>query len=180
MAGWERLAATVKTAIRMLDNVVDINFYPTPEARNSNLKHRAIGLGIMGFQDALYELDLPFESEGATDFADRAMELVSYHAILASSRLAKERGPYASYGGSKWDRGLLPLDTVDLLEEERGVAIDLPRTQRKFSWDRADLQEHPGHGRWRRGDHRGEPASGERSRTARVVDRRHAGADQIL
>jgi ribonucleoside-diphosphate reductase alpha chain len=126
----ERLAATVKNAIRMLDNVVDINFYPTPEARNSNLKHRAIGLGIMGFQDALYELDLPFESEGATDFADRAMELVSYHAILASSRLAKERGPYASYGGSKWDRGLLPLDTVDLLEEERGVAIDLPRTQR--------------------------------------------------
>ncbi|MGB6993655.1 MAG: ribonucleoside-diphosphate reductase subunit alpha, partial [Thermoanaerobaculia bacterium] len=126
----ERLAATVKTAIRMLDNVVDINYYPTPEARNSNLKHRAIGLGIMGFQDALYELDLPFESEGAMDFADQAMELVSYHAILASSRLARERGPYASYGGSKWDRGLLPLDTVDLLEKERGVPIDLPRTQR--------------------------------------------------
>ncbi|MEE9561705.1 MAG: ribonucleoside-diphosphate reductase subunit alpha, partial [Thermoanaerobaculia bacterium] len=126
----ERLAATVKTAIRMLDNVVDINYYPTPEARNSNLKHRAIGLGIMGFQDALYELDLPFESEGAMDFADQAMELVSYHAILASSRLAKERGPYASYGGSKWDRGLLPLDTVDQLEKERGVPIDVARIQR--------------------------------------------------
>ena len=131
----ERLAATVKTAIRMLDNVVDINFYPTPEARNSNLKHRAIGLGVMGFQDALFELDLPFESEAALDFADRAMELVSYHAILASSRLAKERGPYASYGGSKWDRGLLPLDTVDLLEKERGVSTDLPRRQR-LDWTR--------------------------------------------
>jgi ribonucleoside-diphosphate reductase alpha chain len=129
----ERLAATVKTAIRMLDNVVDINFYPTPEARNSNLKHRAIGLGIMGFQDALYELDLPFESEGAMDFADQAMELVSYHAILGSSRLAKERGPYASYGGSKWDRGLLPLDTLDLLEKERGVSIDVPRDQ-QLDW----------------------------------------------
>jgi ribonucleoside-diphosphate reductase alpha chain len=133
------LARTVETAIRMLDNVVDINFYPTPEARASNLRHRPIGLGIMGFQDALFLLDLPFDSAGAVDLADRTMELVSQHAILASSRLAKERGAYESYRGSKWDRGIFPLDTLDLLERERGLPIDVPRTSR-LDW--APVREH--------------------------------------
>ena len=123
----ERLAATVHTAMRMLDNVVDINFYPTPEARNSNLKHRPVGLGLMGFQDALYEQGIPFEDERALEFADRTHEVISYHAILASSELAKERGVYPSYEGSKWDRGILPQDTIDLLESERGVPVEVSR-----------------------------------------------------
>ncbi len=125
----ERLGRTVQTAIRMLDNVVDINFYPTPEARNSNLKHRPIGLGLMGFQDALFQLDVPFESPRALELADRTQEVISFHAIFASSKLAAERGAYPSYAGSKWDRGLLPLDTVDLLEAERGVPIEVSRAQ---------------------------------------------------
>ncbi len=135
----ERLAGTVATAMRMLDNVVDINFYPTEEAKRSNLRHRPVGLGLMGFQDALFKLDLAFESDGALEFADRAMELVSYHAILASSRLAAERGAYPSYRGSKWDRGLLPLDTVDLLERERGVPVEVSRTA-SLDWRR--VREH--------------------------------------
>ncbi|MCP5069129.1 MAG: ribonucleoside-diphosphate reductase subunit alpha, partial [bacterium] len=121
----ERLARTVKTAIRMLDNVININFYPTPEARRSNLKHRPIGLGLMGFQDALLRLGLPFESEEALELADRTHELISYHAIMTSSELAKARGRYGSYAGSKWDRGIFPLDTVDLLERERGVPVEV-------------------------------------------------------
>lgn len=123
----ELIEATVTTAMRMLDNVIDINYYPTPEARSSNLRHRPVGLGVMGFQDALFRLDVPFESEKALEVADRTMELISYHAILASSRLAGERGPYESYAGSKWDRGLFPVDTIDLLESERGVPVDVPR-----------------------------------------------------
>lgn len=111
---------TITTAVRMLDNVIDINFYPTKEAHNSNLKHRPVGLGLMGFQDALYLQGLPYESEDAVVFADRSMELISYYAILASTKLAQERGTYESYKGSKWDRGLLPIDTIDLLEKERG------------------------------------------------------------
>ena len=126
----DRLARTVKTAIRMLDNVININFYPTPEARNSNLKHRPIGLGLMGFQDALLKLGLPFESEGALELADKTHELISYHAILTSSELAKARGRYPSFEGSKWDRGIFPLDTLDLLERERGVPVEVSRTQR--------------------------------------------------
>ncbi len=138
-----RLAATVATAIRMLDNVIDINFYPTEEAERSNLKHRPVGLGLMGFQDALFKLDLAFESDGALDLADRTMELVSYHAILGSSRLAAERGAYPSYRGSKWDRGLLPLDTVDLLERERGMPVEVSRSQR-LDWGpvREHVREH--------------------------------------
>src|ERR1044071_4514789 len=101
--------------MRMLDNVIDINFYPTPEARNANLKHRPVGLGIMGFQDALYSLRVPYASDAAVQFADESMELISYHAILASTELAGERGPYSSYAGSKWDRGLLPIDTIAIL-----------------------------------------------------------------
>ena len=139
----EMLAATVKTAIRMLDNVVDINFYPTPEARNSNMRHRPIGLGMMGFQDALFELDMAFESEAALEFADSTHEWISYHAILASSELAAERGAYGSFPGSKWDRGILPFDTIDLLEKERGVPVEVSREQR-LDWGpvRASIAEH--------------------------------------
>ena len=139
----ERLAHTAKTAIRMLDNVIDINFYPTDEARNSNLRHRPIGLGLMGLQDALFLRDLPFESEAALDFADATQEWISYHAILASSELAAERGPYASYEGSKWQRGILPADTVDLLEQERGMPVEVSRTKR-LDWDavRRHIAEH--------------------------------------
>jgi ribonucleoside-diphosphate reductase alpha chain len=126
----ELLARTVKLAIRMLDNVVDVNYYPTPEAERSNLRHRPIGLGLMGFQDALYQLDLAFESEEALDFCDAMMEHVSFHAILASSELARERGPYETFPGSKWARGIFPLDTVELLEQERGVPVEVSRKQR--------------------------------------------------
>ncbi len=125
---------TVTIAMRMLDNVIDINFYPTEEAKNSNLKHRPVGLGIMGYQDALFMLDLNFDSDEAVDFADRSMEIVSYYAISASANLAKERGAYASFKGSKWDRGILPLDTLDLLEKERGVTIEIARTIR-LDWN---------------------------------------------
>jgi ribonucleoside-diphosphate reductase alpha chain len=135
----EALATTVGTAIRMLDNVIDLNFYPTEEARSSNLRHRPIGLGLMGLQDALFLQDLAFESPQTLEFVDQTMEWVSYHAILASSRLAAERGPYLSYSGSKWDRGLLPLDTVDLLESERGVPVEVPRTSH-LDW--APVREH--------------------------------------
>ena len=126
----ERLARTVKTAIRMLDNVIDINFYPTEESSNSNLKHRPIGLGLMGFQDALLMMGLPFESEEALELADATHELISYNAILASSELAKEREPYPSYEGSKWDRGIFPIDTIDMLELQRGVPVQVSRTTR--------------------------------------------------
>ncbi|MCL5427772.1 MAG: ribonucleoside-diphosphate reductase subunit alpha [Candidatus Marsarchaeota archaeon] len=129
----ELLKQTVTTAMRMLDNVVDINYYPTTEAKNSNMKHRPVGLGIMGYQDALYLLNLNFDSEEAVRFADESMEAVSYYAILASSELARERGAYASFSGSKWDRRLLPLDTLDMLEKERGVKIDVERAS-KMDW----------------------------------------------
>ncbi|MEK7115260.1 MAG: ribonucleoside-diphosphate reductase subunit alpha [Patescibacteria group bacterium] len=121
---------TVTVAMRMLDNVIDINFYPTQEAKNSNLKHRPVGLGIMGYQDALFLLDLNFDSDEAVDFADRSMEIVSYYAILSSSQLAKERGVYESFKGSKWDRGILPLDTLDFLEKERGLVVEILKTSR--------------------------------------------------
>ncbi len=123
----DSLAVTVDTAMRMLDNVIDVCFYPTPEARASNLRHRPVGLGMMGFADALFKLDIPFESEKAIAFADRSMELIARSAILGSSRLAAERGPYDSYRGSKWERGLLPQDTLDLLEAERGLPVEVER-----------------------------------------------------
>jgi len=125
----EILSKTVRTAIRMLDNVIDINFYPTIEAKNSNLRHRPIGLGIMGFQDALFKLRVPFDSPSALEFSDRSMEIVSYYAILASSELAKERGAYSSFKGSKWDRGILPVDTIDILEVERNMKIEVSRSE---------------------------------------------------
>ncbi|MBA1149061.1 ribonucleoside-diphosphate reductase subunit alpha [Ectothiorhodospiraceae bacterium WFHF3C12] len=117
-----RLEATVRTAMRMLDNVIDINYYSVPAARRANLCHRPVGLGLMGFQDALYRLRLPYGSEEAVEFADRSMELVSYCAISASTELAAERGPYSSFEGSLWSRGILPVDSVALLREGRGDA----------------------------------------------------------
>jgi ribonucleoside-diphosphate reductase alpha chain len=121
----DRLRETVGVAMRMLDNVIDLNHYPIPEARASNLQHRPVGLGLMGFQDALWELGIGYASEEAVHFADSSMEAISYYAILASTELAKERGPYPSFAGSKWDRGLLPIDTVSLLAEERGEPVDV-------------------------------------------------------
>jgi ribonucleoside-diphosphate reductase alpha chain len=106
--------------MRMLDNVIDINYYAVKKARDSNLRHRPVGLGIMGFQDALYEVGVPYASEAAVEFADRSMEAVCYHAYWASTELAAERGRYSSYRGSLWDRGILPIDSLDLLAEQRG------------------------------------------------------------
>ena len=139
----EKLEETINTAIRMLDNVIDINFYPTEEAKNSNLRHRPIGLGLMGFQDALAACGISYASDQAVEFADRSMEAISYYAIMASSRLAGERGRYSSYAGSKWDRGLLPIDTIDLLEQERGMAVEMDRsTSMDWSLVRKQVSEH--------------------------------------
>jgi len=117
----ELVAKTVRTAVRMLDNVIDINYYPTEEAKTANLRHRPIGLGVMGFQDALYQVGYSYASPDAVRFADESMEAISYYAILASTELAKERGAYSTYKGSKWDRGLLPIDTIRTLKESRGA-----------------------------------------------------------
>ncbi len=135
----ELIEDTVRVGMRMLDNVVDINFYPVKEAKNSNLKHRPVGLGLMGFQDALYLLGINFDSEDCIKFADESMEVVAYYAILSSSELAKEKGAYESYKGSKWDRGLLPQDTIKLLEEERGEKIDVSKTE-IMNWQK--VREH--------------------------------------
>ena len=126
----EKLKKTIKTAVRMLDNVIDINFYPTIEAKNANQRHRPIGLGIMGFQDALYIQNMSYASQEAIEFADESMEAISYYAISASIELAKESGAYSSYRGSKWDKGLLPFDTLALLESERGGHLDVDRSSR--------------------------------------------------
>lgn len=123
----EKLKETIALAIRMLDNVIDINYYPTAEAKQANTKHRPIGLGIMGFQDALHLLNIPYGSEGAVTFSDHSMEMISYHAISASAKLAKEKGAYSSYSGSLWDRGIFPLDTIDHLEQEREITLELDR-----------------------------------------------------
>jgi ribonucleoside-diphosphate reductase alpha chain len=124
-----KLKKTVATAMRMLDNVIDINYYAVKKARDSNLRHRPVGLGIMGFQDALHEMRVPYASEAAVEFADQSMEAVCYHAYWASTELAAERGRYSSYRGSLWDRGVLPLDTLDLLAAERGGHVDVDRSQ---------------------------------------------------
>lgn len=115
----QKLERTINTAMRMLDNVIDINFYNIPEARRSNLKHRPVGMGIMGFQDALFNLKIPYGSKAAVDFADHSMEIISYHAIQASTNLAEERGSYPSFNGSLWSQGILPIDSVKLLEQAR-------------------------------------------------------------
>ena len=117
----KKLRKTVRTALRMLDNVIDINYYATQQARTSNLRHRPVGLGLMGFQDALFKLRIPYGSDAAVEFADRSMEALSYYAIDASSRLAKERGSYASFEGSLWSRGVLPIDSLRRLRDERGA-----------------------------------------------------------
>jgi len=125
----EKLKRTIGTAMRMLDNVIDINYYAVAKARNSNLKHRPVGLGIMGFQDCLHLLRVPYASQEAVDFADRSMEAVAYHAYWASSELAEERGRYSSFKGSLWDRGILPQDSLRLLREERGGYVEIDESE---------------------------------------------------
>jgi ribonucleoside-diphosphate reductase alpha chain len=123
-----KLKKTITTAMRMLDNVIDINYYAVKKARDSNLKHRPVGMGLMAFQDCLYELRIPYASQAAVEFADTSMEAICYYAYWASSDLAKERGKYASYKGSLWDKGILPLDTLDMLAEERGGFVEVDRS----------------------------------------------------
>ena len=132
----EQLKSSVTTAIRMLDNVIDINYYPVPQAENSNKKHRPIGLGLMGFQDALYKLGISYDSEEAVDFADKSMELISYFAIEASCELAEERGTYETYKGSLWDNGIFPLDSINLLAEQRGSDFIDQNTEKTLDWDK--------------------------------------------
>lgn len=134
----EKLRKTVFTAVRMLDNVIDINYYSVPQARRSNLKHRPIGLGLMGFQDALYLLGIPYASQKAVDFADLSMELISYYAIEASNELAKERGTYETFEGSLWSQGILPIDSIALLKNARGSYLEQDQTAR-LDW--ASLRE---------------------------------------
>ena len=131
----KKVEKTITTAIRMLDNVIDINYYAVPQAENSNFKHRPIGLGIMGFQDALYMKKIPYASEHAVTFADESMEMVSYYAIKSSSDLAAERGAYSSYKGSLWSKGILPLDSVELLKEERGEEFIEVDTTTRLDWE---------------------------------------------
>jgi ribonucleoside-diphosphate reductase alpha chain len=130
----DKLRRTVNTAMRMLDNVIDINYYSVDKARNSNLKHRPVGLGIMGFQDCLHDLRIPYSSQEAIEFADRSMEAVCYYAYWASTELAEERGRYATYRGSLWDRGILPQDTLDMLRRERGGYVEVD-TSVSMDWD---------------------------------------------
>ncbi|HNX03962.1 MAG TPA: ribonucleoside-diphosphate reductase subunit alpha [Opitutales bacterium] len=130
----EKLRRTVRVAVRALDNVIDINFYPTKAAETANSRHRPVGLGVMGLQNALHALGLYFASDAAVEFNDTFMEAIAYYAYEASSDLAKERGAYSSFKGSKWDRGILPPDSLDLLEKERGEKIDVPRGG-KLDWN---------------------------------------------
>ena len=130
-----KIEKTVATAIRMLDNVIDINYYAVPQAKNSNAKHRPIGLGLMGFQDALYIRKTPYASEEAVEFADNSMEMISYYAIKSSSDLAKERGTYSSYEGSLWSQGIMPLDSVSIVEQQRGEGYIEVDKSMKMDWD---------------------------------------------
>ncbi len=123
----EAVARVVPVAMRMLDNVIDVNYYPTEKTKRSNMRHRPVGLGLRGLMDALYKMNINFDTDEAVRFSDESMEAISYHAILSSSLLAKERGTYETYKGSKWDRGILPHDTIALLEQERGEKIEVPR-----------------------------------------------------
>jgi ribonucleoside-diphosphate reductase alpha chain len=129
----EKLEKTINTAMRMLDNVIDYNYYSVPQARRSNLRHRPVGMGIMGFQDALYKLRLPYGSELAVQFADESMEAISYYAIQASTNLAEERGPYSTYEGSLWSQGILPIDSLSILEEHRDGYLDA-NTDQTLEW----------------------------------------------
>jgi len=130
----EKLKRTITTAMRMLDNVIDINYYAVNKARNANLKHRPVGLGIMGFQDCLHQLRVPYASEAAVEFADRSMEAVCFYAYMASTELAEERGRYASYPGSLWDQGILPQDTLELLRQSRGGFVEVDSSV-SMDWD---------------------------------------------
>ena len=129
----EKLRETIRIAVRALDNVIDINFYPTDSAKTANTRHRPIGLGIMGLQNALYQKNIAFASQAAVEFNDEFMEAIAYYAYEASSDLAEEFGTYSSYKGSKWDRGIMPQDSIDLLEQERGIEINVPRAG-KMDW----------------------------------------------
>ena len=130
----DKLKRTIKVAMRMLDNVIDINYYAVKKARDSNLRHRPVGLGIMAFQDSLYEMRVPYASDAAVQFADTSMEAVCYYAYWASTELARERGRYSSYKGSLWDKGVLPLDTLDLLNTARGGYVEVDRSH-VLDWD---------------------------------------------
>ncbi|PVE43438.1 ribonucleoside-diphosphate reductase subunit alpha [Limnohabitans planktonicus II-D5] len=130
----DKLRQTISTAMRMLDNVIDINYYAVKKARDSNLRHRPVGLGLMGFQDALYEMRIPYASQAAVEFADQSMEAICYFAYWASTELAQERGQYSSYKGSLWEQGILPLDTLDLLARERGGYVEVDRSS-TLDWD---------------------------------------------
>ena len=130
----EKLASTVKTAVRMLDNVIDINYYSVPTARASNMRHRPVGLGLMGFQDALYKQGIAYSSKQAVEFADRSMEAISYHAIQASSDLAAERGSYSSFEGSLWSKGILPIDSIKILRDNRGADYLEVDTSETHDW----------------------------------------------
>lgn len=125
----KKLEKTIRTAIRMLDNVIDVNYYSVIQARRSNMRHRPIGMGLMGFQDALYKLNLRYDSEEAVEFADRSMECISYYAIQASTELAEERGVYESFEGSLWSKGILPIDSINNVQETRGLYLDQDRSQ---------------------------------------------------
>jgi len=140
---FEKIRRTVRTAMRMLDNVIDINYYAVDKARNSNLRHRPVGLGIMGFQDCLHLLRIPYASGEAVEFADRSMEMVSYCAYWSSTDLAEERGQYPTFKGSLWDRGILPQDTLDLLAAERGGYVEVDRSS-ALDWEplRARIKQH--------------------------------------
>ncbi|MDA8444509.1 ribonucleoside-diphosphate reductase subunit alpha [Paracidovorax valerianellae] len=129
-----KLRKTISTAMRMLDNVIDINYYAVEKARASNMRHRPVGLGIMAFQDSLYELRIPYASQAAVDFADKSMEAICYYAYWASTELARERGQYESYKGSLWDRGILPFDTLDMLQKARGGFVEVDRSS-SLDWD---------------------------------------------
>ena len=118
----------------MLDNVIDINYYPVPQAENSNKKHRPVGLGLMGFQDALYKIGISYNSDEAVEFADKSMELISYFAIEASSELARERGTYETYKGSLWDQGIFPIDSIELLSKQRGKEFLDQNTETTLDW----------------------------------------------
>jgi ribonucleoside-diphosphate reductase alpha chain len=140
---FDKLQRTVRTAMRMLDNVIDINYYAVDKAKNSNQRHRPVGLGIMGFQDCLHLLRLPYASADAVQFADRSMEMVAYAAYWASTELAEERGRYPSFPGSLWERGVLPQDTLDLLAAERGGYVEVDRSSH-LDWEplRARIRQH--------------------------------------
>ena len=130
----DKLKKTISTAMRMLDNVIDINYYAVKKARDSNIRHRPVGLGLMAFQDSLYEMRISYASQAAVEFADQSMEAICYYAYWASTELAKERGQYSSYKGSLWDQGILPLDTIDLLARERGGYVEVDRSA-TLDWD---------------------------------------------